>query len=83
MVKTKDLCLAFVKYFINFENKRQFVLLPSPPMNVISYFTLYFQIILKCPSTVLIDVSNSINIIKLSVATRNYLKVLAFCKNEL
>ena len=51
MVKTKDLCLAFVKFFINFENKRHFVLVPSPPIKVISYLILLIQIILNCLST--------------------------------
>ena len=30
----KHLCPDFVNFFINFENKRHFVLVPSPPVKV-------------------------------------------------
>ena len=33
-VAVKDLWPDFLKFFINFENKRHFVLVPSPPIRV-------------------------------------------------
>ena len=38
MTTAKELCLAIVKYFIDFENKRFFLLVPSPPIKVIAFF---------------------------------------------
>jgi len=35
---TKDLFLEFVKCFITFVNKRYFVLVPSSPVKLFSYF---------------------------------------------
>ena len=40
MVTGNQLCLAFIKYVFNFDDKRHYVLVPSPPMKVISFFRL-------------------------------------------
>ena len=42
MVKGNQLCLAFIKYVFSFNNKQHFVLVPSPPMKVISFIRLLF-----------------------------------------
>ena len=42
MVKGNELCLAFVRYVIGFENIRHFVLVPSPPMKKNSFSGLLF-----------------------------------------
>ena len=42
MVSGNQLCLVFVKYIFSFKNKRHYVLVPSPPMKVISFFRLLF-----------------------------------------
>ena len=42
MVTGNQLCLAFIKYVFSFNNKRYYVLVPSPPMKVISIFKLLF-----------------------------------------
>ena len=38
----KELCLAIVKYFIDFGNKRFLVLVPSPPIKVIAFLKVSF-----------------------------------------
>ena len=42
MVKGNELCLAFVRYVIGFENIRHFVLVPRPPMKNNSFSGLLF-----------------------------------------
>ena len=42
MVKGNELCLAFVRYVIGFENIWHFVLVPSPPMKKNSFSGLLF-----------------------------------------
>ena len=37
MTTAKKLCLAIVKYFFDFGNKRFFLLVPSPPIKVIAF----------------------------------------------
>ena len=39
----KHLCPDLVKFFINFENKRHFILVPSPPVKVIFNLRFYFK----------------------------------------
>ena len=53
MTTVKELCLAFVKYFIVFGNKRFLLLVPSPPIKVIDFFfkvVVFFLSILTFPS---------------------------------
>ena len=40
----KELCLAIVEYFIDFGNKRFFILVPSPPIIVILFFKVSFKV---------------------------------------
>ena len=42
MTTTKELCLAIVKYFIDFGNKRFLLLVPSPPIKVIVFLKVSF-----------------------------------------
>ena len=44
MVKGNQLCLAFIKYVFSFNNKQHFVVVPSPPMKVISLLDFYFKL---------------------------------------
>ena len=45
MVKGNQLCLAFIRYvFFSFNNKRHYVLVPSPALKLISFFRLYFKL---------------------------------------
>ena len=37
MTTTKELCLAIIKYFIGFGNKRFFLLVSSPPIKVFAF----------------------------------------------
>ena len=42
MTTAKELCLAIVKYFINFGNKRFLLLVPRPPIAVIAFSKVSF-----------------------------------------
>ena len=42
MATGNQLCLAFIKFVFSFKNKRHYVLVPSLPMKVISFFRLLF-----------------------------------------
>ena len=77
MVKGNQLCLAFIKYVFSFNNKQHFVLVPSPPMKVIS-FILNYLTMAKHRN----DVPNSVDIIKPKAATRQLQKVLPFCLED-
>ena len=44
MTTAKELRLAIVKYFIDFGNKRFLLLVPSPPIKVIVFLTVSFQL---------------------------------------
>ena len=44
MTTAKELCLAIVKYFIDFGNKRFPPLVPSPPIKVIAFLKVSFQV---------------------------------------
>ena len=70
MVTGNQLYLAFIKYVFSFNNKRHYVLVPSPPMKVIPFYRLLFWIILKSSAKHRNDVPNSVNIIKLKAAIR-------------
>ena len=50
MTTAKELCLAIVKYFIDFGNKRFLLLVPSPPIKVIAFSSSFFLTILTFPS---------------------------------
>ena len=50
MTTAKELCLAIVEYFIDFGNKRLFLLVPSPPIKMICRFKSFFVSILTFPS---------------------------------
>ena len=67
MVKGNKLCLVFVKYVISFENIRRFMLVPSPPMKMISFFGLFINYLRISKHRN--DVPYSVNIINLNVAT--------------
>ena len=46
MTTAKELCLEIVKYFIEFGNKRFFLLVPyySPPIKVIAFLKVSFPV---------------------------------------
>ena len=43
MTTGKELCLAIVKYFIDFGNKRFLLLVHSPPIKVIAFLKVFFN----------------------------------------
>ena len=57
-----------IKYVFSFNNKRHYVLVPGPPMKVISFFRLILNYLKMAKHRN--DVPNNINIIKLKAATR-------------
>ena len=68
MTTAKELCLAIVKYFIDFGNKRFFLLVPSPPIKGIAF--------LKHRN----NVSSSLKIMKLKPKFKKIRKVFPFHK---
>ena len=68
MVTGNQLCLPFIKYVFSFNNKRHYVLVPSPPVKGISFLDFYFKYKMAKHRN---DVPNSItDLIKLKAATR-------------
>ena len=80
MTNAKELCLAIVEYFINFLNKRFLVLVPSPPIEVISLFK--FLLIYLNFSKRRNDVSNGLKIMKLTSRFKDIRKVFPINKRD-
>ena len=75
MTTAKEICLAIVKYFIDFGNERFILLVPSPQINLLKSF---FLTILTFPSTE--TMSTGLEIMKRTLTFKELRKVFTFDK---